>query len=1038
MTIASELADVRKNFVEYLGKQYLGPANGDTEVLKDRPDRVYLVGTLFPRGRSATRLDGDELGEDAHDEELDEPVELANAWQPASAAISFFHDGDSLSCAVAAGVYAREGTDHAWAREQLVRDDITITPTDKEPQKVFDGRARLVVVWRPFGDKWLVTAALENTAVHDDAESQVSIEDCLFQVRLSCTVHNGVVLPYPTSTDLSDDPEDQELRLLYRDRRSYGTGHGCSVSWEPADGGAVRSVATDMLPAAVVPAIRAAGLDLPVLRLERLADEGLPAEVLLRELRDFVNVYATWVEKQAKEAEGLQTSDQPAAERLIGRMRSTTHRMLGAVDLLGGDPDSLLAFRLANAAMREQMLQSRHVRDNAGRRGQALVARAADVREPRWHPFQLGFQLLSLASAAQPGHADRQTVDLLWFPTGGGKTEAYLGLAAFEMIRRRLTRGIRGGGTAVLTRYTLRLLTTQQFQRSATLICALERLRDSHPALSDSSPFTIGMWVGGDTTPNNFATAHKRVLELLKAQTPESPFQIQACPWCGTSLLPRRRINDPGAYGVRSTQHSFELFCTHEQCAFHPALPVSVVDEHMFAEPPTLLVATVDKFARLPWLSDAGSLFGRRNVPYDPPSLVIQDELHLLSGPLGTTVALYESAVQSLIGWDGPGPKIVASTATIRAADHQIRSLYGAPVNLFPPSGLTADNSFFAEPDPEAPGRLYLGLMPQAHSPSFATVLACVALLQAPLALGVADRSLDAYWTLVAYHNSLRELGRTVTIARDDVESMLQARDRGDAATRSLRRDGVIELTSNVSASQLPRILERLEHGIEHDDTVDVVATTNMLSVGIDISRLGLMLMNGQPKTTSEYIQATSRVGRSDVPGLVVTLLRSSKPRDRSHYEGFPSYHQALYRYVEPTSVTPWSLASRRRSLHAALTLLVRHGVGLRQNEQAGDFRADDAGVERAVQRLKAWAQRSDPEEASDVAADLQRLVGEWDHRARAAEALGLRLKYESSSKQAPALLCDFGEKKEGWETMHSMRSVDRQVRVLAIGETLR
>ncbi|QXG76727.1 helicase [Modestobacter sp. L9-4] len=1038
MTLKDELAGVREDLVHYLRRQYLGPANGELEVLQDRPDRIYLVGTLFPRGQSATRLDGDELGEVAHDDELDEPVELANAWQPASAAISFFHDGDSLSCTLTAGVYASEGADHSWAREPLVHDDITVTSDDTEPHDVFDGRARLVVVWRPLDGKWLVTAALENKAVHDDAESQVSIEDCLFQVHMSCTVRNGVALPYPTSTDLSDDPEDQELRLLYRDRRSYGTGHGCSVSWRLAEDGTVRTVTTDMLPTTVVPAVRAAGLDLPVLRLERLADEALPAEILLGELRDFVHVYGTWVQGQAEDAEGLQTSDRPAAERLVGRMRSALRRMLSAVDLLGDDADSLLAFRLANAAMREQMLQSRHVRDNVGRRGQTLAARAAAAPEPRWHPFQLGFQLLSLASTAQAEHVDRQTVDLLWFPTGGGKTEAYLGLAAFEMIRRRLTRGVKGGGTAVLTRYTLRLLTTQQFQRSATLICSLERLRHRHPALLDSSPFSIGMWVGGDTTPNNLATAHKRVLELRRTQTPESPFQIQSCPWCGTPLLPRRRVNDAGAYGVRSTQHSFELFCTHDQCPFHPALPVSVVDEQIFAEPPTLLVATVDKFARLPWVSSAGSLFGQHNVSYDPPGLVIQDELHLLSGPLGTTVALYESAVQSLIGWGGQRPKIVASTATIRAADHQIRSLYGAPVNLFPPSGLTADNSFFAEPDPAAPGRLYLGLMPQAHSPSFATVLACVALLQGPLALGVSARSLDAYWTLVAYHNSLRELGRTVTIARDDVESMLQARDRGDMVARSLRRDGVIELTSNVSASQLPRILERLEHGVERDDTVDVVATTNMLSVGIDISRLGLMLMNGQPKTTSEYIQATSRVGRSDVPGLVVTLLRASKPRDRSHYEGFLAYHQALYRHVEPTSVTPWSLASRRRSLHAALTLLVRHGVGLRQNDQAGDFRAEDPGVQRAVAQLNSWAQRSDPDEAPGVAADLQRLVGEWDDRARAAEALGMRLKYESSSKDGPALLCDFGEKKEGWETMHSMRSVDRQVRVLAIGETLR
>jgi superfamily II DNA/RNA helicase len=251
-----------------------------------------------------------------------------------------------------------------------------------------------------------------------------------------------------------------------------------------------------------------------------------------------------------------------------------------------------------------------------------------------------------------------------------------------------------------------------------------------------------------------------------------------------------------------------------------------------------------------------------------------------------------------------------------------------------------------------------------------------------------------------------------------------------------LHREGVVELTSNVRPEQLPQVLARLERTAENSDAVDLLATTNMLSVGIDISRLGLMLMNGQPKTTSEYIQATSRVGRGKVPGLVVTLLRASKPRDRSHYEAFRPYHEALYRRVEPTSVTPWSLASRDRSLSAALVMMIRHGVGLRANGQAGSFRADDALVKAAVRRLNDMAAAADPDEAERVAAELNRLVTEWDRRARTAVERGETLKYDSSSGEA--LLKDFGERKEGWPTMHSMRSVDRQVRVLAVGEATR
>lgn len=322
-------------------------------------------------------------------------------------------------------------------------------------------------------------------------------------------------------------------------------------------------------------------------------------------------------------------------------------------------------------------------------------------------------------------------------------------------------------------------------------------------------------------------------------------------------------------------------------------------------------------------------------------------------------------------------PKVVASTATIRAADHQVRSLYGTEVALFPPSGLSADNSFFAVTDRTKPGRLYLGLMPQAHTQAFATVQACTALLQGPEQLDLEGPAKDAYWTVVAYHNSLRELGRTVTIARDDVESMLLARSSPEHPSRKLKRDGVVELTSNVRPEQLPQILAQLEREADHVEAVDLLATTNMLSVGIDISRLGLMLMNGQPKTTSEYIQATSRVGRGDVPGLVVTLLRASKPRDRSHYESFRAYHEALYRHVEPTSVTPWSLASRERALSAALVMVVRHGVGLRANEDAGNFSADDPRVRTAVERIRGMAAVADPDEVQRVTDELQRLVNE-------------------------------------------------------------
>ena len=1035
--VAGSYVELRESVVAHLRSQYLGPSQDEREVLQQRPDRFYLVGTLYPRGRGSTVLDPDVLGDEAHEEGLDSPIELANAWHPASAALSFLHDAPVLSCSVSAARYEPVADGSGWKRIPIRDTDVRLD-RDSASAVVLDGRARLVSLWRQMGDSSLVTVALETIATHDDADSPPPTEECLFQVALHCTTVGGALLPYPSTALLSDDPEEEELRLLYRGRRTFGVGHGCSVTWNGDGRDRPTAIATDMLPSTVVPAVSPGERSAPVLRLVHLADDSVPAEVLGAELTAFVDSYSDWVRGNAQKSPGLKGGVYgDAAERLVERMIRARDRMREGVDLLVRDPVALTAFRIANAAMREQIVQTQHLKSAGGLRGVPLSARP-DGAEPAWFPFQLAFQLLTIPSACNGSHPDRSVVDLIWFPTGGGKTEAYLALAAFEMVHRRLALGTRGGGTAVLTRYTLRMLTAQQFQRAATLVCALELMRLKGGRLGACEPFSIGLWVGGETTPNDFPTARARAAEVRKMSEPENPFQLAACPWCGTSILPSRRSGDEGAYGFRATSTSFELFCTHEECPFHDYLPVKVVDAQIFAEPPTILVATVDKFARMPWVAEAGAVFGRGGVPFDAPSLVIQDELHLLSGPLGTTVALYEAAVLGLIGWEGNRPKVVASTATIRSAPEQVRRLYGSPVALFPPSGLEADDSYFARTDEEAPGRLYVGLMPQAHTASYATVLSTVALLEAPVVVD-ADRSqLDAYWTLVVYHNSLRELGRTVTSARDDVGTLLTARAKSRGGeSRRLRPGGVIELTSNVPAGQLVKYLQRLEKGVGDRDSIDLAATTNMLSVGIDISRLGLMLVNGQPKTTAEYIQATSRVGRSSVPGLVVTLLRAGKPRDRSHYESFRAYHESIYRYVEPTSVTPWSLASRRRSLHAALVMLVRHGAGLRLNADAGGFRADDRPIRKAVELLLSAAAAAEPETAVETGQQVRSLVQEWERRARAAESEGLSLRYESTDKDYPALLRDFGERRDGWETMHSMRSVDRTVRVVAIGEDL-
>jgi hypothetical protein len=480
--------------------------------------------------------------------------------------------------------------------------------------------------------------------------------------------------------------------------------------------------------------------------------------------------------------------------------------------------------------------------------------------------------------------------------------------------------------------------------------------------------------------------------------------------------------------------------CINPACEFSAReLPMAVVDEVLYDEPPTFLLATVDKFARLQFNEHSGRLLGIGTV-HRQPSLIIQDELHLLSGPLGTTVAVFDAVIQLLLTSSGSQPKIIASTATIRASTDQVRGLYGRDVALYPPAGLDGDTTFFARPVESGEGRLYVGLMPQSVSQATALVAAAAPLLEIPMQLlhteGIRER-LDPYWTLVMYHNSLRELGRTGALLLDDINGRLETRaERLGHKVRKVRAASVLELTSRRGPEELPNDLRQL--GVSADESAgatDVVLSSNMLSVGIDVQRLALMLMVGQPKTTAEYIQATSRVGRGQINGIVVTLFRSNRARDRSHFETFRGYHDALYRGVEPTSVTPWSLSSRDRSLAGALVALVRQSFpALATNAAAGRFDLADAafrrGLDSLIEKFFDLVARADAPERADVADQVWVLLRAWDHEAGKARAEGAVLKYERRTGAESALLKRFGEPGQGWLVGDSMRSVEPNVAV--------
>jgi len=760
---------------------------------------------------------------------------------------------------------------------------------------------------------------------------------------------------------LAEEWDEQVADLHYADTPEYATGHGVSAEWE-VEGGACRVLRTAWIPSAEVE--KTASADVPGLELAMDALGGLTDGAAVAALSPLVVRYREWIAARRAEIGSLAGTRHQTAEELLRLADVAAGRIERGIAVLAEDAEALDAFRVANRAV------ARALRRRLG------------VKEPRWRPFQLGFLLLNLPGLVNPHDPHRTTVDLLFFPTGGGKTEAYLGLAAFAMVLRRLRhrsdKGLGGCGVSVIMRYTLRLLTLDQLARAAGLVCALELEREQNPDQYGAWPFEIGLWVGKAATPNilgrrgdNRSDSARAKVRQFKADPrgKPSPIPLENCPWCGTrfgpdsfALLP----NDDAPQELRIVCMNFECDFTRGR-----ALPIIAVDEPIYRRLPAFLIATVDKFASLPWVGPCGVLLGgadrydsagfygaaepgrgtRLAQPLPPPDLVIQDELHLIAGPLGTMTGLYEAAIEALavrdVGSRVVRPKIVASTATVRRALDQIQALFARPITqVFPPPGPDRRDSFFARtvPAAEVPARLYLGVAAQGRNPKVVMRRAWLALM------GAAERAYrdagghkneanpaDPYMTVLGYFNSLRELGGARRILEEEVQNTLKAYGgrRRIGEQPGLFQDRktfseVVELTSRVTTDKVAEARRRLEapfHKI--DQRVDCAIATNMISVGLDIPRLGLMVVFGQPKTHAEYIQATSRVGRTDDrPGLVVTLFNIHKPRDRSHYERFRHYHETFYRSVEVGSVTPFSARALDRGFAGALVGLARHAQG--------------------------------------------------------------------------------------------------------------
>ncbi len=795
-----------------------------------------------------------------------------------------------------------------------------------------------------------------------------------FQARLELACKTGFRPRRDLSGLRAADPDLRVADLHYRDVCEWAVGRNAAAGWDSAAGlaGQVAQVWTDYLPQAEVERVApnedaalttrvAFGMD----ALAAAAAAGGPT--LAAALRDLPALYEQWIDAtQRPLLPSLPTRRRQTADTLIHDMETAKARIAEGIAILETDDIARTAFRLMNTAIAE-----------------AARKRSPGQTRPTWRPFQLAFILLNLSGLARKTHADREVADLLFFPTGGGKTEAYLGLAAFTIAHRRLSGpGLLGAGVAVIMRYTLRLLTLDQLARAAGVVCALELMRQDPGNVDDKGrrllgdwPIEIGLWVGSDASPNRMGgrgdtdetTAVGRVRRFRSGKDKRAPAPLKACPWCGTAFTKSSFVCMPNEIAPTN----LEIRCDNTSCDFsgNRALPILTVDEPIYRRLPAFLIATVDKFASLPWVGETGAFFvhvdrhdangfygaaqprqGARlgnGWALDPPDLIIQDELHLIAGPLGTVTGLYEAAIDQLATrWKGERrirPKIVASTATVRRAGAQIQALFDRSVTqIFPPPGLNREDSFFAQtvPSSQDPARLYLGIAAQGRGPKLVYLRALTTLLAAAQAAyqtssgGAGGNPADPYMTALCYFNALRELGGARRIVDDEVSDRTQRYgaqrrrlDPPDAPFADRKLKPPLELTSRESTDKVAEAKQKLEALFGgSSETVDVALATNMISVGLDITRLGLMLVQGQPKTAAEYIQATSRVGRDHArPGLVVTVLNLHKPRDRMHFEQFGHFHRTFYRSVEATSVTPWAARALDRALAAVVVAAARH-----------------------------------------------------------------------------------------------------------------
>lgn len=988
-------AEVRQKIIEAIRTDLIGPRE-DEEVLEENPRYAYLVGMLDAQNddedyssAGEQEVDADmaiEDGEDytAGEEDDNEPISTTRFQLPSSIGISFYVQSDlnGLNLDVCWGDYSKSSRKYTGKDEkEHSRAVYTRIPMKETVRVVFadftrtndyplvcDSNVHVHVSRIPLkGGYSLVTAYVVNKRKNPAN----STERLMFQVELKAHAEDGrpvFIAEHICREILAAD------EFYFAQRPILGRGRGCAAVWDKPVNGKTTSISTAFIPEYEFPGVSAAldGFDQYYFSTLTMSKKAKKDETIGK-LKTLADSYDSWITKTLSGSKRME--DQAFRERIgntvIGRCQDALRRIREGIHIIETDDTAFEAFCFMNCVI---FLQN-SIKNYAKKHGtDEVVCSFTDFIRQKgkssnfgWRPFQIAFILMNLAGIVNPEHPDREIVDLLYFPTGGGKTEAYLGLMAFAIANRRLratedSEYNLDGGVTVMLRYTLRLLTTQQRDRITKMVVAAEKIRRQAYPHFGTEPISIGFWVGGGVTPNKFEEFIEKPDRPQDARSAVNHVckQLLTCPFCGKPLKEEN-------FYIDTDRKTIEIYCSDRDCEFYKyrdgryPIPVYLVDEEIYSKCPTIILSTVDKFARLPWDVNTNALFGRVNRkcsrdgyvaigaehgrhnrtetlptstltdirPFLPPELIIQDELHLITGPLGTVYGAYETIIEDMCTHDGIRPKYVVSTATIKNAEEQTRCLYARKnTTQFPPNGFEIGDSFFIREIPvdDNPFRKYVGICAPGQSMKNALLWIYAIILQAAYTYSLQEEYrdvIDPYYTLVGYFNSIRELGGAVRLLQDDIPKRIHRikRKYGLEKERYLYRNE--EITSRMASFRIPEKLSQLETTFEKKGCLDTAIATNMIAVGMDVDRLGLMAVTGQPKQNSEYIQATSRIGRSH-PGLVVTLYNAYRPRDLSHYENFTGYHAQLYRFVEGTTATPFSARARDRVLHALVISAIR------------------------------------------------------------------------------------------------------------------